>query len=159
MVNYKKKNLKLANVYFEEEIEKGSNKYTKLIATGISIILLGIVAMMLLIGLKIFKDGSTLPVAVLMYFITTGVGIIVYSGKMKSKYDIEKYNYHNTDEFKKQANKIGITCGIIMNIATIIYLIWGFTLKMWEINWIVYPVGGILCGIVSSVMRKEEINK
>ena len=138
--NFKKKNPKIANVYSEDEVEEGNSKYTKNLAIGISIILLGVVIMMLLLGLKTFGEESTIPVATLMYFVTIGVLLIIYSGKMKEKFDIEKYNNENTEEYKRVENKIGRICGVIMLITTIIFLVWGFTLNMWYINWVVYPI-------------------
>ena len=153
--NFRKKNPKIANVYTEEEVERGNSKYTKLIALGVSIILLGVVTMMTLIGLKVFGEESVFPVAALMYLITIGVFIIVYSGKMKDKFNIEKYNNENTEEYKEIENKVGKICGVIMLITTIIFLVWGFTLDMWKINWVVYPVGGILCGIVGIIYEKK----
>ena len=153
--DFKKKNPKIANMYSEEEIEKGNSKYTKYLAAGVSLILIGVVIMMLMLCCKIL-DESTIPVAILMYFITLGVGLLTYSGKMKEKFDIEKYNNENTEEYKKIENKIGKICGVIMLTATIIFLLWGFLTNMWYINWVVYPVGGILCGIVGTIFRKEN---
>ena len=155
--NFKKKNLKVASVYSEDEIEEANSKYIRYLAIGISIIILGVVIMILLIGLKTFREESSLPVAILMYFITIGVLIIVYSGMMKEKFNIEKYNKENSEEYKKVDNKVGRICGIIMLTTTIIFLVWGFTLNMWHINWVVYPVGGILCGIVSILLKKDDI--
>lgn len=155
--NFKKKNNKIANIYSEKEIEEGVSKYTKLLAVSISGILLGTIVMMLLMGLKVFGDESTLPVAVLMYFVTISVPFLIYSGKMKEKFDIEQYNKENTEEYKKIENKIGSICGIIMLTATIIFLAWGFIFGMWYINWVVYPVGGILCGIVAIINKKDNL--
>ena len=76
---------------------------------------------------------------------------------MKEKFDIEKYNNENTEEYKRVENKIGRICGVIMLITTIIFLVWGFTLNMWYINWVVYPVGGILCGIVGTILKKDNM--
>lgn len=152
--NFKKKNPKVANIYSEDEVEEGNSKYTKYLAIGISTILLGVVIMMLLLGLNI---ENTFPVATLMYFVTIGVLLITYSGMMKDKFDIEKYNNENTDEYKKVDNKIGRICGVIMLTATIIFLVLGFVLNIWYINWIVYPIGGILCGIVGTILKKDNI--
>ncbi len=154
---FKKKNPKIANVYTENELDEGKSKYTKFVAIGISIILIGVVIMMLLISLKIFNEESSLPVAILMYFVTIGATTIVYSDKMKDKFDIEKYNKENTEEYKEIHNKIGKICGIIMLVTTIIFLLWGFTLNMWHINWIVYPIAGILCGIVGTILKKDNM--
>ena len=30
-----------------------------------------------------------------------------------------------------------------------------FIFYMWEINWIVFPIGGMMCGIVSTILNKE----
>jgi len=153
--DFKKKNPKIANIYTEKEIEDGNAKYTKYLAAGISLILFGVVIMMVMLCFKIL-DETSIPVAILMYFITAGVGLLTYSGKMKDKFDIEKYNNENTEEYKKTENKIGKICGVIMLTATIIFLLWGFLTNMWYINWVVYPVSGILCGIVGTVFRKEN---
>ena len=153
--NFKKKNPMVANVYSEEEMEKAQSKYTTLLTIGISIILIGVVVMMTLLGFKVLGE-NTLPVAILMYFVTIGVSLIVYSGKMKEKFDIEQYNKNNTEESKKEEEKVGKICGVIMMIATMIFLAWGFITNMWHINWIVFPIGGILCGIVSTILKKSS---
>lgn len=154
--DFKKKNPVIANVYSEEEQETKKSKFTKFIALGISIILIGVIAMMLLMGLKVFsEEQSVLNVAVLMYFITIGVPVIVLSSKLQEKYDIEKYNMENSEEFKKTEGKIGKICGIIMIFATIIFLLLGFLFNMWHINWIVFPIGGMLCGITAIILEKK----
>ena len=118
--------------------------------------LIGVIAMMLLMGLKVFsEEQSVLNVAVLMYFITIGVPVIVLSSKLQEKYDIEKYNEENSEEYKKVEGKIGKICGIIMIFATIIFLLLGFLFNMWHINWIVFPIGGMLCGITAIILQKK----
>lgn len=152
--NFKKKNEKIANIYSEEESEKQKDKYTKFIAGGVGIVLLGVTIMMLLICLNIFGD-SVLPVAILMYFVTVGVSILVYADKKKAKYDIERYNKENSEEYKKTDDLVGKICGVIMLLATIVFLIWGFAFNSWNINWIVFPIGGMLCGITGVILQKE----
>lgn len=152
--DFKKKNPVIANVYSEDELDEGKSKYTKFIALGISIILIGVVVMMALLGFKVFEN-DTMPVAVLMYFVTIGASLIVYSGKMQDKFDIEKYNKENSEEYKQNDEKVSKICGVIMILATIIFLVWGFALKMWYINWIVFPVGGMLCGITAIILQKD----
>ena len=153
--NFKKKNPVMANVYSEEEVDQGKSKFTKSLAIGISIILVGVVIMLALLATKVFGE-SVMPVAFLMYFVTIGVGIIVYSGQMQEKFDIEKYNRENTQEFKEKEDKVGKICGVIMLLATIIFLVWGFCFSGWGIGWVVYPIGGILCGIVGTIFGKNS---
>ena len=153
--NFKKKNPVMPNVYSENEVDEGKSKYTKTLAIGISIILVGVVIMMALLASKIFGE-SVMPVAFLMYFVTIGVSIIVYSGQMQEKYDIEKYNRENTPEYKEKEDKVGKICGVIMLLATIIFLVWGFCFSGWSIGWVVFPIGGILCGIVGTIFGKNS---
>lgn len=43
--------------------------------------------------------------------------------------------------------------GCIMILATIIFLVAGLVYDLWEKAWIVYVVGGLLCGIVSVIIN------
>lgn len=48
---------------------------------------------------------------------------------------------------------IGMWIGCIMILATIIFLVAGLAYDLWEKVWIVYVVGGLLCGIVSVIIN------
>lgn len=154
--DFKKKNRKIANIYSEEEIRRGNLKYIKYISIGIGNIIIGVIIMLLLKGLNTFGEESILPTAILMYFIAIGVLILTYSSMMKEKFNIDKYNRENTEEYRKLENKIAKICGVIMLIATIIFLVGGFAFDMWKKLWFVYPVGGILCVLVSIILMKDN---
>lgn len=156
MENLKSKHPKLSNFYSEEEIDNYNTKFSKIIASAVSIILIGVIAFMATIALKIFKEDSTFPVSILMCFVSVSVPILVNAGIQKDKYDIEKYNEINSIISKKELDKVGKYCGVIMIIATIIYLLISFIFNIWEISWIVFPVGGMICGIVSILLEKKN---
>lgn len=155
MDNFKVKYPKLSNFYSQEELDNYNNKFSKMIALSISIILIGVVVSMTTIALKIFNEDSTFPVSILMCFVSVSVPLLVHAGIQKDKYDINKYNNENSISAKNEADKVGKYCGIIMIIATIIYLLISFIFNVWEISWIVFPVGGMLCGVVSLLLKKE----
>lgn len=46
---------------------------------------------------------------------------------------------------------MGSIAAIVWPLATCIFLISGFVFQRWDINWIVFPVTGILLGIFGSV--------
>ena len=154
MENFKTKYSKLSNFYSQEEIDNYNKKFAKMIALSISIILIGVVVMMTTIALKIFDDSSTFPVSILMCFISVAVPLLVNTGIQKDKYDIERYNKENSTYSKDELDKVGAYCGVIMLVATIIYFLISFIFNIWEISWIVFPVGGMLCGIVSILLKK-----
>lgn len=153
--NYKKKNPKLSNIYSEEELENFNKKFIVGITTGVSLILFGTIFLIFLYGMKMVSEESTIPVVILMAFVTIAVPILSYFGIQKDKYDIEKYNEKNSEEGKKREETSGKICGVIMLIATAIFLSLGFIFNLWKICWVVFPIGGILCGIVSTILEKE----
>ena len=56
---------------------------------------------------------------------------------------------------KEPDDKVGKICGIIMLIATIIFFCLGAFRSLWNVAWIVYPIGGLICGIVSIILEKD----
>ena len=54
-----------------------------------------------------------------------------------------------------EMEKILLLCGVIMLTATAFYLLAGFLWNLWHIGWVVYPAGGILCAIVSILLKKD----
>ncbi len=41
--------------------------------------------------------------------------------------------------------------GVVMLIATAIFLALGFLFKLWHPGWVVFPIGGIICAILGSI--------
>lgn len=153
--NFKKRYPKLSNLYSEGEVERFNKKFPKAIALAVTLIMLGTIALIFLYGMNFVDEKSTIPIVVLMSFVTIAVPIFIYFGIQKDKYDISKYNKINSEENKKIDDKIGRICGVIMLIATMIFLFTGIVYNIWYINWIVFPLGGMLCGIVSTILGKE----
>ena len=48
---------------------------------------------------------------------------------------------------------------IIMFSATAIYLLLGFVWELWHPGWVVFPMGGILCGIISAIFNSAIFKK
>ena len=82
---------------------------------------------------------------------------MVHTGVGREKYNIASYNAGNkTDD---TSSKIGVWCGCIMLVAAIVFLVLGFCFKLWNISWISFVIGGLMCGIVSLILngqRKKE---
>ena len=153
--NFDKKYPQLPHFYTEEEVEKFDKKFVKAIALGVALILVGVIAMIALYGLRMVGEESTMPTVILMGCVTIAVPIFTYFGIQKEKYDIEKYNRMHSEEGKTREEKSGKICGVIMLTATAIFLASGWLFASWKMNWVVFPIGGILCGIVSTIFEKE----
>ncbi len=154
--NYKKKNPKLPNFYTDDEIEKFNPKFAKAIAIAVMINILSAIQLIFLYGMEYVDDESTIPLVILLGFTTISVYIYVYFGIQKSKYDIELYNKISPHINKDGNDLVGKISGIIMLIATIIFFISGIVFNLWHIAWIVYPIGGMICGIVAIIFENKE---
>ncbi len=85
-------------------------------------------------------------------------GGIVYCAIQRKKYNIEEYNRETqskTNPTRAQKISDGI-CSAIMLTAAAIFLFIGFVWNKWHPSWIVFPIGGILCAIVSTIFEARK---
>ena len=174
------------------------------IAAGVGLILLDVI---MLVGLTP-EDDTFMPfgivvedllIAPFMLIMAVAVGLLIWAGMQKSKYDLSELTYiaHRSDlgadlppnavvkspEQLRAEQLMGVACGIIMLLATIVFLVWGFVplfdqMGGWAgmdkfeikdairsgqggfaISWIAFAVGGILCAVVclvGSVLSKSK---
>ena len=160
--NYVKKHPQIKPFYKDEEVELFNRKFPLLIAIPTVLILIGVI---LVIGSSMFTKPSNfsedqwglLVAAPLLFLITISTPIFIYAGMQKNKYDINAYNKEHAQDKEtiKRDERIGKWCGCIMLAATAIFLLAGFAGNFWNISWIAFPIGGILCGIVSIILGKK----
>lgn len=162
---FTKKNPYIEDFYSEEEKENFHKKFTVMITTGVVLIISGLIIMMGLEPIIDYKtanlpyfDSGSLAGSILLLFVTIAVTLFVYAGTQESKYNIRHYNLmqdHNSQTFKND-KKVGLICGCIMMVATMIFFSCGFIWDLWKYVWVVYPVFGIACGIVSTIINRNN---
>lgn len=152
--NFRKKFTCIPEFYSQEILDKFNESFAVRIAAGVG---------MILIGLLVAMNGEALERAagvgedffygIFMVLAAVAAGIIVYAALGKEKYNIASYNRANEDSKENQEidRKTGIWCGCIMLFATIVFLVAGLAFNLWNICWLAYPVGGILCGVVALI--------
>lgn len=184
--HFKKKHPSINQFYTEEVLEKFERKFLWLMAAPIGAIIINVACQSLLEKIFINRGLSDeFSGAIFLWVIAAAVTVLVYGGLQKSKYSVEVYNKENeynkeqNKEFRAVQRKIGKWCGVIMMVAVILFLlsigieIGGFQEDLasgmgyqWKTSimaysWIVFPIGGIICGIVavifnSSLAEKED---
>ncbi len=142
MEHFKNKYPNLPYFYSHDDIDKAQQQFSKSITVAISLILVGVVIFMASQALDLFNGNTMFSLVCLMIFVTISVPILIHAG-------IEKYNHENTIEFRNKSAEVGKYCGLIMIVTAMIYLSISFIFNLWHISWIVFPIGGMLCGIVS----------
>lgn len=135
------------NMYSKEEISKFESKKIKFIISGVSLIFLGVIILILFSDIIKGELLEGIFGGVFLMIVAVSVFMFVYTGMMDSKYS---YGFHKEEDPK--ASKIS---GVIMLSATFIFLFCGFIFNLWYIAWVVFPLGGILCGIIETILKKD----
>ena len=154
--NFRKKHPVIQDFYTEEEKDAFHQKFVWYIAGGVGAILFGVV---LLVGVFAFlpekEPYESFAAAVFMLLVAGAVFSFIYGGIQEDKYKIWKYNRDNNPdpESKRRLVLIGAACGVIMLLATAVYVGLGLTRNAWGTAWWLFAVGGILCGVVSVALN------
>lgn len=145
----------IENVFDEEEKRIFNKKFTTLMATFIPAILLDVVALVVASAIiEINCSGAkaefyeTMCAGVFLFILAFIVSGICYLGMQKAKFDMSILEDKHQP---KKGKKVDALCGVIMLTATAIFLTIGFVWGIWHPTWVVFPVGGIICGIVSTI--------
>ncbi|MGN0173087.1 MAG: helix-turn-helix domain-containing protein [Acutalibacteraceae bacterium] len=140
----------------KQKAQRFNNLFPFLIAFATIMILIGVI-WLVVFSSEIDKNEQigSLYVSGFMLDIAFAVAIYIIAGLQKSKYDLAEFKDMNLSkeeaEKKKKNEKYS---GVIMLIATMVFFILGFVFSLWQISWIAFPIGGILCAIVNTILDK-----
>lgn len=156
--NFNKAHSEIKNVFTQQEVQKFNKKFTIGIAVSVSVIILCVVALMVFFGVVGEEKLDSDPVlaggfmAAFLFAIGICVSVLTFLGIRHSKYDVAGYNAERAGEnAPSRKKKFGdALCGAIMLLATAVFLLLGFVWNLWHPGWVVFPVGGILCGIIGT---------
>lgn len=170
---FRKKYPCLKQFYTEEQIDTFNKKFPFITGGGVTLIIL---AMIVNTGLEeiALPSGYTTDVydGIFLMTVAVAVGILIYGGLQKSKYDIKAYNEDIEKENSEETKRIGKWCGVVMLIATVLFVLsigidmglngWkydGWRNSILVYSWVVFPVGGIICGIIALILQKTDNNE
>lgn len=156
---FKKENPAVGRVFGEQEIKDFSKRFTLGMSLLVSAILLDaalLITLTSLIGADVIRAGNSdsaycFVVAAFMGVLAFIVSGIVALGIKRTTYYTEEYD--GNSELHPRAKLKDALCGAVMMLAAAVFLVLGFVWNLWHPAWVVFPVGGILCGIIDSVTR------
>lgn len=162
----------IEDFYTEEQRARMRKTFTYELIGGVFCIFLGVCAIIVLDGTA-YQEIIGVPV--MMLLIALGVRFIVHGGMLLAKANIANYNTAASEVMTaheiaaapipeaqkeellgahRQDKRIGALCGTIMIIATIAGLVMLFVPAYHNsLFWLAWPIGGLLCGIVSILMK------
>lgn len=153
-------------VYTEKEVKAFSKRFALCMSLLISGILADVVFLVVLnsfiaegiIYAAPIDSALTYVVAAFLFVLSFLVGGLVYSGIQHTKYYTAEYNKQTSKELhpSSRSRLKDAICGAIMMSATAIFLVIGFAWHLWHPGWVVFPVGGIICGIVGGIMGAKD---
>ena len=158
--DFKKRHPIVPQIYSADEVERYNTRvFPYLIGGGVALILVGVV-------ITFIPSENLLPTAAFLWLTGIAAAILVYAVIQHSKYDIDDYNDEHSEEDsingtddpaaiarKKRKALIRKINGTIMLSATGLFLAVGFIWNIWSPTWAVFPIGGIVCAIVSVILK------
>ncbi len=156
-------------------------RFQKLFGPGIAV---GVVVILLAVAFLVLGEdrlGENAAAAAFLMAVAGGVSVLVYLGIQHGKYFPERRQWglilpdeDDMDEgiaaaIEEQVDReLGRAMrqertaagpdwdGAIMLAAAGIFLLAGFLFSAWAVAWVVFPLGGILCGIAECLGRKKQ---
>ena len=163
--NFCKRHPMISDFYTQQQRDSFHDRFVWYIAGSVGAIILSVALIAMAFHfLPEQEPYETLLGGGMLLVVAAAVTVMVWAGITEEKYKIDKYNrtnqreLHPTEEEKKQNERTGRTCGVIMTLATAVYLFFGFTRDAWGTAWWVFPVGGVLCGVAYIILGPSDEN-
>ena len=141
----------------EQEANEFRSDQLKAVVIGV---VLCIVAPLVLIIISVV-DGAyaSIGVSILLGLIAIAIFLFIYYGEQDSAYkkllQEQDYQKPNVD---KEDKVVGAVAAFVWPLAVAIFLITGFIFNQWHINWLIFPITGLLFGgfaAVRSIMSED----
>lgn len=162
----------IQDFYAPEQKEEAKSSFIYKLIGGICCIFAA-VCLIIVLGDTSYVDMIGLPV--MMALISIGVRFIIHGGMTLGRVDLDAYNstsgecmtpeeINRTDLPESQKSRmisayksdkrIGAICGTIMMVATIAGLVMLLVPEYYNpLFWLAWPIGGLLCGIASTLIK------
>lgn len=97
-------------------------------------------------------------VVLLLLIVCSAVNLLVRSASMSEAYDKLLQQGDYTISEKKKSPVMSAVSSIYWSIAVVIFLGWSFLTNDWGFTWIVWPIAGVLFGIVATITHAVTKN-
>lgn len=151
----KKEPLQLDNSFvrvISERKEATSGKFVAMIISGVVMCILAVIQ---LIVLSVLFENDDLIMAISVSALLGLVGVAVFcfitAGAERECYQVLLQEEDFSVENKKGRKLIDKISGVYWMAVTVIYLAWSFVSMDWRVTWIVWPIAGVLFGLIATI--------
>ena len=133
--------------------KKKANEQAHAIMTALGVIMciLSPVPLLSVSFLKAPEYAELMAVSVLLLIICGAVNLLVRAGGMKTAYAklLQEGDYSISE--KKKSPIVSAVSSVYWILTTAIFLTWSFVTNDWGHTWIVWPIAGVIFGIVITI--------
>lgn len=131
-------------VMIENRKSAFASSYTVSLISGVCLAVLSPVA--IFIASAVGDRATAYGVPVLLMLVGIAVFLFIYYGTIRESYNMLLQKEEFTKEKKEENRVIGAVASVVWPLAACIFLVSGFIYHRWDINWVIFPVTGILFG-------------
>jgi len=133
-------------------------RYPLIVGLSVGVILFGV---LLVAGAGALRGEGTpdlvLPaVSLMMLLIAVSVWCLIRYGMVHDAYDrlLGKKSF-TSQHMKANERKVSAVASVWWPVTTVVFLVTGFVFRLWNMNWIIWPISGILFGAVSGLINSS----
>jgi hypothetical protein len=146
-----------AKNFVQQKHDSFASTFTFAIIAGVSLCILSPIA--LFISSAFDGNADIYGVIVLLVLVAVAVFAFIYFGSIKEGFSILLKIGDYSKEKKEEDKVIGAVAAIVWPLAVCIFLVSGLVFNKWHINWIVFPITGLLFGMFSAACSIIKGNK
>lgn len=140
-----------------ESYEKTKSGFILKIVVGVVMCILSVVPIIII---DVIAGGEGVVAQMSPIFLLMIVGIAVFlfitAGGEQSSYDVLLQMGDFTERRKTGKDLTAKVSDVYWSVVTAIYLIWSFVSMNWHFTWVVWPVAGILFGVIAVICKLVE---
>lgn len=146
-----------ASDHYKRQRESETTSFILLLSAGIAIVLASVGAMLYLQAVDpVASEGgeSVAGLPLMMVGVGLGAGCLIMAGMRRSALDklASEGDYDPATRNEPAERFIGLIAGPYWLLATGAYLGWSFIGEAWDRSWIIWPLAGVLFGLIAATV-------
>lgn len=158
----KKEQLQLDESFLRElrkQKDSETGKFAVSMIAGVSLCILGVVQLLVFGSLESDEYVLGMSAAILLFLVGIAVVCFIIAGTRRQCLNILLEEGDYSAGKKNNAKLIDRIGGVYWTAATVIYLGWSFITMDWGFTWIVWPIAGVLFGLVAAICNAVKGEK